>query len=97
MVYVWIASWRPNVTREASDAALIRRAQWEYPKGIKALGEYWLAGSPAVILIFEADSYEPIMELGMTWGDVFEIVCTPAATAEEGLRIGPEIMGRRPA
>jgi hypothetical protein len=97
MVYVWMASWRPNVTRQESDGALIRRAQWQYPEAIKVLGEYWLSGSPAVILIFEADSFEPIMELGMTWGDVFEIVCLPAATADDGLRFGPGLMERRPA
>lgn len=97
MIYAWTASWRPNITRQESDAALMRRSTWEYPKGIKVLGEYWLSGSPAVILIFEADNYLAIMELGMTWGDVFEIVCTPATTPEDGLRFGAEIMGRRPA
>ncbi len=97
MVYVWSASWRPNITREESDGALMRRAQWKYPDGMKVLGEYWLASSPAVVLIFEADSYLPIMELGMTWGDVFEINCAPAVTSDDGLKFGPEIMARRPA
>ena len=97
MLYVWTANFRSNVSREQSDAALMRRAGWQYPSGIKVLGEYWLGGSPTVIVIFETDSYEPIMELGMTWGDVFEIECKPAVTAEDGLRIGPEVMARRPA
>jgi Domain of unknown function (DUF3303) len=97
MIYVWQASWRPNVTREESDGALMRRAEWQYPEGVNVLGEYWLSGSPAVILIFETDNYLPIMELGMTWGDVFEIVCTPATTPSDGLRYGAEIMERRPA
>ncbi len=97
MIYVWKASWRPNVTREQSEGALVRRAQWQYPEGIKVLGEYWLSGSPAVILIFEADGFAPIMELGITWGDAFEIDCTPATTPEDGLRFGPEILARRPA
>jgi len=97
MVYVWMASWRPYVTREQSDAALMRRAQWQYPEGIKVLSEYWLTGSPAVIVTLEADSYAPLMELGLTWGDVFEIVCTPATTPEEGLKYGAEILARRPA
>jgi hypothetical protein len=96
MLYVWSATWRPNITREASDAALMRRAQWQYPSGLKVHGEYWLTGTPTVILIFEADSIEPIMELGFTWGDVFETECKPAVTSDEGLRLGPEILARRP-
>jgi hypothetical protein len=98
MIYVWTASWKPGLSREQADGALMRRAQWQYPEGVKVHGEYWLASSsPAVVSIFEADTYAPIMELGMTWGDVFDITCTPAITPQEGLRQGPEIMQRRPA
>lgn len=96
MVYVWTASWKTGLSREQTDGALIRRVQWSYPEGARVLGEYWTADSqPAVIVILEADDFAPIMELGMTWGDVFDITCRPAVTAEEGLRIGPEVMGRR--
>ena len=100
MLYVWSATFRPNIGREETDAALIRRAGWQYPSGLKVHGEYWLAGSPpspTVIVVFEADNFEPIMELDMTWGDVFDVTCVPAVTAEEGLRVGPEVMARRPA
>jgi hypothetical protein len=95
MLFVWSASWNPNVTREQSDGALMRRAQWQYPEGARVLGEYWTGGNdPAVLLVFEADDFTPIFELNLTWGDVFDISCVPAVTAEEGLRIGPEALGR---
>lgn len=96
MIFVWQASWKPHLSREQSDGALARRAKWKYPNTMKVLGEYWLADSnPAVISIFEAGDYSPIMELSLTWGDVFDITCTPATTPEEGLKIGPEILSRR--
>ena len=97
MLYVMTLGWKPGLSREQTDGTLIRRSQWQYPEGITPLGEYWLSShSAAVVLVFEADSYEPIMEIGMTWGDVFDINAVPATTAEEGLRLGQRIMERRP-
>jgi hypothetical protein len=96
MIYVWQASWKPGLSREQQDGALMRRASWSYPDGVTVLGEYWLAGSdPAVVLIYETDRYAAIMEMGLTWGDVFSIKCEPACTPEDGLRWGPEILQRR--
>ena len=95
MLYVMSLSWRSGLTREQMDEALIRRSQWKYPAGMKVVGEYWLASPPTVISIFEADDYEPIMEVGNTWEDVFEIKTAPATTAEEGLQMGQRIMERR--
>ncbi|MBV9049092.1 MAG: hypothetical protein JOY58_12525, partial [Solirubrobacterales bacterium] len=62
MIYVWRASWKPGLSREQMDGALIRRASWSYPEGLNALAEYWLSGSsPVVISIFETDEYGPIL------------------------------------
>ena len=97
MIYVWLANWKPDLSREQMDGALMRRAAWSWPDSVKVLGEYWLAGHrPAVVSIFETDNYEPIMEFGLTWGDVFEIACEPACTPEQGLHWGPSILERRP-
>jgi hypothetical protein len=96
MIFVWVASWKPGLSREQTDGALQRRAAWNYPDGVSVLGEYWPANSsPAVVSVFEADSFEPVMELGLNWGDVFDIVCSPACTPEQGLEWGPAIMQRR--
>jgi hypothetical protein len=37
-----------------------------------------------------------MMEIVFEWDDVFEIDIHPAVSAEEGLRIGPEVFARLP-
>ena len=97
MLYVMTMSWKSGLSREQTDGALIRRSQWQYPASVKLVGEYWTSSpSATVISIFEADSYEPIMEIGLVWGDVFDIQTVPATTPEEGLKMGQAIMERRP-
>jgi hypothetical protein len=88
--------WQQGLTREQRDGALARRAQWEVPKGMNEIGEFWLASSDiAVISIFETDTFEPILEVGAAWGDTFEIQVTPAITSDEGLKIGADVLSRR--
>jgi hypothetical protein len=88
--------WQAGLTREQRDGALMRRADWKYPDGLTLHGEYWLSSEhQAVVSIFETDDPAALLEIGFTWGDVFEIEVRPAVSAEEGLRIGPEAMGRR--
>jgi hypothetical protein len=41
--------------------------------------------------------FAPLMEIDMTWGDVFVMTTHPAISAEEGLKIGPEVMARAKA
>lgn len=33
-----------------------------------------------------------MMEVAVTWNDLFDIATTPATTADEGCRIGPDIL-----
>jgi hypothetical protein len=49
-----------------------------------------------VVSIFSADTFEPVLELELEWSDVFDIDVHPAVTADEGLRIGSELIGRLP-
>ena len=96
VLYVMTMEWQPGLTREQRDGALIRRSQWTYPDGVTVRGEYWPASEhTAVVSIFETDDYGSIMEIALTWSDVFQIDTTPAITAEDGLRVGAEAMGRR--
>jgi hypothetical protein len=39
--YVAFLSFRPSVATTERDAALARRASWQYPAGIKLIAEYW--------------------------------------------------------
>lgn len=48
-------------------------------EGINILGEYWVqSNEPRVILIFEADSNGPILELVTDWDEHFDITVSPA-------------------
>ena len=40
--------------------------------------------------------FDEIQELQFEWNDVFDISVHPAVSAEEGLRIGPEVFARLP-
>jgi hypothetical protein len=98
MLYVMTLKWQQGLSREQRDGALMRRAGWNYPDGVKVHGEYWPSSETlAVVSAFETDDPAALMELSFTWGDVFQIEITPAVTAEDGLRIGPEVMARRQA
>jgi hypothetical protein len=95
MDYVGILKFRKSVGGAERDAALMRRAGWRYPEGVKVVAEYWpMAGDVQVVTIFSTDSAASVMELYMEWEDVFDIDIHPALSADEGLKIGPEVFGR---
>jgi hypothetical protein len=96
MDYVMLFRWKQGLTREQRDGALVRRAQWKYPEGVDTVAEYWpAADDPAVVSIFRTQDYAALMEIGFTWGDMFDITTLPAISADDGLKIGPEVMSRR--
>jgi hypothetical protein len=97
MEFVALMRFRPSVPAAERDAANMRRAAWEYPEGLRVIAEYWpMSGEYQVVSIVSAESLEPVMEVVFEWGDVFDIVVTPAVSADEGLRVGPELFGRLP-
>ena len=97
MDYVAFLGFRPSVSGADRDAALMRRASWQYPAGIKLIAEYWpLSATTSVVSIFSADDYASIMEVVFVWNDVFDIQVHPAISAEEGLTAGAEVFGRIP-
>lgn len=95
MDYVGLLRFRPQATAEERDRALMRRAAWTYPEGIRPIAEYWPTDDEVqVVTIFAAETFAPVMELQFEWNDVFDISISPAVSAEDGLRIGPEVFGR---
>jgi Domain of unknown function (DUF3303) len=95
MEFVALLRFRPSVPVADRDGALLRRAGWHYPDGITVISEYWPAwGEYQVVTAFAAESFAPIMEVEFEWNDVFDVTVVPAVSAEEGLRIGPEVFGR---
>ena len=97
MDYVALLRNRPHVPSAERDAALVRRTTWEYPAGIQVKAEYWpMSSDVQVVSIISTDDPAAIMELMFEWNDVFDIDVSPAVSAEEGLRIGPDVFGRLP-
>ena len=93
--YVALLKFRSSVPADQRDGAVMRRASWQYPKGIRVIAEYWpLSSAVQVVSIFAADSFEQVMELELEWSDVFDIDIHPAVGADEGLRIGADVVGR---
>jgi hypothetical protein len=97
MEFIALLKFRPSVSAADRDAALMRRAAWQYPDGVKVIAEYWpVWGEYQVVTAFAAEAFAPIMEVEFEWNDVFDVTVVPAISAEEGLRIGPEVFGRLP-
>jgi Protein of unknown function (DUF3303) len=95
MDYVARLTFRSSVSGAERDAALMRRTAWDYPSGVRMIAEYWpMAGDLQVVAIFSSDDVGAIWELEAEWGDVFDIDISPAVSAEDGLRIGPDVFGR---
>jgi hypothetical protein len=75
---------------------IAHRARWQYPAGIRVIGEYWLqSGDVDVVTIFEADTTQAIMTLTSEWADNYAITVVPAMTAEEGLKWTAQKMGAK--
>jgi hypothetical protein len=53
-----------------------------------------MAGDLQVVAIFSSDDVAAIWEVEAEWNDVFDIDISPAVSAEDGLRIGPDVFGR---
>ena len=97
MDFVALLKFRSSLSAAEADAALGRRVAWKYPEGIQVIAEYWpLSSAVQVVSILAAESIEKIMEIVFEWNDVFDIDVYPAVSAEEGLRIGPEVFARLP-
>jgi hypothetical protein len=95
MDYVARLTFRSSVSGAERDAALMRRTAWKYPSGVNVIAEYWpMAADLQVVAIFSSDDVGAIWELEAEWSDVFDIDISPAVSADDGLRIGPDVFGR---
>jgi hypothetical protein len=93
--YVARLTFRPSVGSAERDAALMRRTTWNYPSGIRPIAEYWpMSSDVQVVTIFSSDDIAAVWEVVAEWEDVFDIDVSPAISAEDGLKVGPEVFGR---
>ncbi len=88
MLFVATGKVRAGTTRERVG----RRTQWDYPPGLKVIGEYWVQSpDPNVITICEADSVAPIIAATSDWDDVMSWTVLPAISAQEGLEMAKQM------
>ena len=89
MLFVALLKVRSGTIQER----VIRRMQWQYPKDLHIVAEYWLqTTNPEVILVAEADTIVPMMTALVAWDDVYDITVVPASTAEKGLETAQQMM-----
>ena len=50
MQYVILLDWRTEATGDERDGALMRRAAWSYPDGLKVISESWTASSSPEVM-----------------------------------------------
>ncbi len=94
MLFVTLCRRRAGTTKER----MARRLQWQYPAGLKIVGEYWLQTTdPVVLVISEAESIAPIMTAMADWDDMFDMTVVPALKVEQGLALARQMAAGAPS
>ena len=94
---LFVALLKPRGTATFQEG-VARRMQWDYPEGVRVLGEYWLeTESPRVVAVMEADSMDAFGQIRMHWNDMFEIEVFPAVTGEQGMEMTRQAMSGQEA
>ena len=89
MLFVTLGTVRAGTNKER----VARRLQWNYPEGMRLVGEYWLQTSdPTLVVIAEADNIGPIIACTSAWDDVFSFSVYPAVSAEEGMEMAKKMV-----
>src|SRR5689334_993279 len=92
MLFNAVCTIHSHLNQEQRHAGLARRAEWQYPAGVKVHSEIWRVTAPEVITTFECDSYEPIMAIQLYWQDFFQMSVSPCTTPEQGLQTGAKLL-----
>ncbi len=78
-LYMAYMTFKEGTTTEQGMQAYIRRLSYEYPQRAEFIGEYWVNGSPQVVLIWEAEDEGPGDQIDAFWGDIFDVAIHPAS------------------
>ena len=78
-LYVAYLTFKEGTSTEQGMQAYMRRLTYTYPERATVLGEYWVNGSPQVVLIFEAADEGPGDLIDAFWGDIFDVRIHPAS------------------
>lgn len=96
MTILGLFYWKPGITHEKVLECLAKRFQYEEPEGANMLFEYWPGGvgdrTPAVVAGYEMTDLGPMMAIQLFWGEYFDISMLPAISAEDGIKMGADII-----
>jgi hypothetical protein len=89
MLFVSLMKAKPESSLEERTK---RRLEWDYPEGMRVIGEYWLAGKePDVIIVSECDDALTVISAIFQWADLFDTTVVPAITGEAGLELARQL------
>jgi hypothetical protein len=88
--------WKPGLPHEKMLECLGRRFEYEEPEGANMLFEYWPSWlgdkTPAVVAGYDMTDLGPMMAIELFWGEYFDITMLPAISADDGVKMGADIM-----
>lgn len=86
MKFVALWSLKESVDQIKLMEIMGRRAEFQFPKGISLIAEYWSSKrSPTVVSIFETDDAAALMMNTVAWVDALDVDIFPVTEWEEGL------------
>ena len=97
MTIIGLFHWKPDLPHEKVLECLGKRLQYTEPEGANMLFEYWPSGGqegPAVVAAYEMADFGPILEIELFWGEYFNITMLPAVSAEDGIKMGGDVIQR---
>jgi len=86
MLFMGILTWEP----EKRDEVIKRRAGWEYPEGVKVIGEWSDLGGNRVFSLAEIDDPKAMLAAASAWTDVTKLEIVPLMETEEMLKLLPK-------
>ena len=86
MLFMGILTWEP----EKGDEITKRRAEWEYPEGVKVIGEWSDLAGDRVFSLSELDDPKVMLAAASAWTDVAKLEIVPVMETEEMLKLLPK-------
>jgi len=96
MTILGLFYWKPGLPHEKVMECLGRRMKYEEPEGANMLFEYWPSGvgdkTPAVVAGYDMADLGPMLEIELVWGEYFDIMMLPAISADDGIKMGADVI-----
>lgn len=88
MLFIATLTLKESAPPGAVQEALKRHQEWQHPPGLNIIADYYVSGTPQIVIICEAQDTAPLYALHLAWGDLFEVKVYPAMPLDEAIRTG---------